>query len=137
MAPKNELPVVELIQVDESFELKDNIVEFYASLEEFTVIGPKELQELQTGIRLKIPKNYYMLVTIDQPLFKETNLLLAGGVFLIQPEDEEEIVLPLINLTRKPVTINHGDCIAVGKLIKWQEFSIKSVDMFGLRGDEC
>lgn len=135
MAPKNELPIVEVIQVDESFELKDNVIEFYASLEEFTVIGPRELKEIQTGIQLKIPSGYYMLVTMDIPLFKETNLILAGGVFIINSGDEDEVVITLANLTRKSITINHGDCIAIGTLIKSQEFSMKNVDSFKLRGD--
>ena len=99
MASKNELPIVEIVQVDESLNSNGNSIEFYASLEEFTVVGPKELKEIQTGIQLKIPESYYMLVTVDMSLFKETNLTVAGGVFIINPNDKDEVVITLANLT--------------------------------------
>lgn len=137
MAQKNDLPIIEVIQVDKSFEVKEGLVEFYASLEESIVIGPKELKDVQTGIRLKIPNGYYLLVNIDYSLFKETNLTLAGGCFIITSDSSsEEIELSLINLTRKSITVNHGDCIAVGTLFKAIDFLVKDVDFFKIRSND-
>lgn len=134
MATKNTTEI-EVVKVDQSFELKDNIIEFYASLDEFIVIGPKEVKGIRTGIKLKVPEGYYVLVAIDYELMKETMLTFASGCVMIEAGEHDEIELDFVNLTRKSVTINHGDVIANGVLCKINEFNIKEVDSFNLRGD--
>jgi dUTPase len=134
MAYKNELPIIEFIQIDESFTVKNDVIEFYASLDEFTFIGPKELKIIQTGVKINIPTGYCVLITVNYELLKKSLLTLASGCVILYPGMEDEIELSLINLTRKQVIINHGDCIAVGILLKISDFTLKNVDTFNLIG---
>lgn len=76
-----------------------------------------ELFNLGTGVRCEIPKGWCMLVFARSSLGQK-KLIIPNSVGVIDSDYRGEIKVPLISLNEEEVTIEKGQRIAQGMLIK-------------------
>lgn len=102
---------------NESFELGDFIDSFEI---------PAEMRVLiPTGLILDIPTGYSVRIHARSGLSWKQGLILANSEGIIDSDYTNELMIMIKNDSLRKITINHGDRIAQGELIKTLDYTIE------------
>jgi len=98
---------------------------------ETVTIPPHKIKAVAQNIALKIPDGYALLLfgRSSTPLRK--GLILPNGVGVIDPfycGDDDENLAFFLNITDEPVTVEAGDKIVQGMIIKTEPVDWQEVD---------
>ncbi|OGH12582.1 MAG: dUTPase [Candidatus Levybacteria bacterium RIFCSPHIGHO2_01_FULL_36_15] len=96
-----------------------------------TVIRPFEVKLIPLNVVIKIPKGYglFLIPRSSTPLKK--NLLIPNGVGVIDQDycgENDEIKLPVLNFSKKDVTVTKGERIAQAVFVKLEKFNFSEID---------
>ena len=78
-----------------------------------------------TGIKCRMPEDYYLQLSVRSSLPLKNWLILANGVGIIDsdyynnPDNEGHIFFQLFNLTAHPILLKRGDCFGQGILLPY------------------
>jgi dUTP pyrophosphatase len=97
-----------------------------ANLQAPVTLQPMERQLIPTGIFIELPENYEAQVRPRSGLAIKYGLTCLNSPGTVDADYRGELKVILINLSKEPHTIQHGDRIAqmvVGKVekVKWKE----------------
>lgn len=91
--------------------------DFYARKE--VKIAPFSPVVVPTNLIIKVPKGHFLMIASRSSVPIKKGLILSGGVIDQDYHgDEDEIGVVMINITNKTVTVEKGERIAQGLLIK-------------------
>jgi len=107
---------------------------------ETVTIPPQELRPIAQNIAVRIPDGYVLLVFSRSSTALRKGLMLSNSVGVIDPfydGDNDEIMAFMFNFTDQPVTVEAGDRIVQGMVLRtepvtWQE--VGSMDSEGHGG---
>lgn len=99
------------------FDFKSNVTHTYKQ---------NELFNLGTGVRCEIPKGWCMLVFARSSLGQK-KLIIPNSVGVIDSDYRGEIKVPLISLNENEVTIENGQRVAQGMLVKTNHVVFKNI----------
>lgn len=88
----------------------------FAAAEE-TIIQPKQIAIIPTGLIIKIPKGHMLMITARSSNATKKGIMLANGVGTIDQDycgPNDEIHVMCYNFTDQPITIDKGHRIANG-----------------------
>lgn len=122
-------------------------VAFDLRAREETVIEPKSLGLVPTGLVIDIPEGYAMLLASRSSTPKKKGLLMPHGMGIIDQDyngDEDENYLQYFNFTDEPVTIEKGERCGQAMFVRvdraeWmqvQEMGGESRGGFGSTGNQ-
>lgn len=100
----------------------------FAAAEDVTV-APHEIKLVKTGVIIKVPEGFFLIITARSSLSRKKGLMLPNGVGTIDQDycgPDDEIHLMMYNFTDSPVQIQKGERLANGIFVKiekaeWQE----------------
>jgi dUTP pyrophosphatase len=96
-----------------------------------TMFAPGEVKLVPTGLVIEVPKGMFLGVFARSSTPLKRGLMVANGVGVVDSDycgPSDEIKVPVINVTGKPVLVAAGDRIAQGILlpaprVAWEEVS--------------
>ena len=91
---------------------------------ETVTIPPHEIKAIAQNFALKVPDGHALLLFTRSSTALRKGLMLANSVGVIDPfykGDDDENLAFLLNFTDKPVTVEAGDRVVQGMIIKVQE----------------
>ena len=97
---------------------------------ETVVINPKETAAIPANLALEIPEGFFLLVSPRSSTWSRYGLIMPHSNGIIDPfyrGIDHEIMLQFYNLSDKPVTVQKGDRIAQGLLIKYEKAEFEEV----------
>jgi dUTP pyrophosphatase len=86
--------------------------DLYACTDEPVTIRPGETVLIKTGLAMAIPEDYAGLIYARSGLATKKGLAPANKVGVVDADYRGEIMVPLHNHSRVPVTVEHGERIA-------------------------
>ncbi len=98
----------------------DGAVGFDFACAETQTIASHQTALITTGLIIKIPSGYMLLITARSSLAKKKGLMLANGVGTIDQDycgETDEIYISVYNFSDKDVTLDKGERIANGLFI--------------------
>ena len=106
---------------------------------ETVTIQPKELKPVPQNIALKVPDGHALLLFSRSSTPIRKGLMMANSVGVVDPfycGDNDENLAFLYNFTDKPVTVEAGDRVVQGMIIKvesvqWNEVESMNTDGHG------
>lgn len=104
---------------------------FDLSAREETVIGPRSLGLVPTGVIIEVPEGYAMLLAARSSTPKKKGLLMPHGMGIIDQDyngPKDENLLQFYNFTDEPVTIEKGERIGQALLVKIGKAEWERVD---------
>lgn len=110
--------------------------DFYYLDSEPTIIKPKEIAYVKTGVKATFPRDIALLLLNRSSNPKKKGLVLANGIGLIDADyynnddNEGEITFAFLNITDQDITINNGDKLGQGMFVKYYDvdnFSDKDI----------
>lgn len=99
---------------------------------ETVTIPPHEIKSIPQNIALQIPDGYTLLLFSRSSIPIRKGLMLANGVGVSDPYrdgDNDEHIAYFFNVTDKPVTIEAGDRIVQGMIVKTGQIEWSEVDV--------
>lgn len=104
-------------------------VAFDFAAAEDIVIQSREIAYIPTGLIIKVPEGYALIISARSSTAKKYGLMLTNSIGIIDQDycgPEDEIKVSVYNFTDKLVEIKRGDRIAQGMFVKidkveWQE----------------
>jgi len=124
---------VRVARRDSSLELpryaSTGAVGFDLVTREDTVIQPGQIGLVPSNVIVQVPAGYALLVLPRSSLPRKKGLICPHSIGVIDEDyhgPEDEIYVQVQNITEKPVTVERGERIAQGLLVKidraeWQE----------------
>ncbi len=103
--------------------------DFHARTE--TVIMPGEMELIPLNIVVKIPKGFGLFIFSRSSTPMKKGLIVANSVGVIDQDycgDEDELKLCVLNVSKKKVTVEKGERIAQGVIIKIEKPQFVEVD---------
>lgn len=96
---------------------------------ETTTIDPKSCALIPTGLIIKVPENFFLMISARSSLARKKNLMLANGVGIIDSDycgENDVIYISVYNFSETPTTIEKAERIANGiflpvSQVTWQE----------------
>lgn len=104
---------------------------------ETVTIPPHEIRAVAQNIAMQIPDDCVLLIYSRSSSPHKRGVTLANGVGVIDPfydGDNDEILAFLTNITNEPVTINAGDKVVQGMIMKVEPVTWAETDHFGTDG---
>ncbi len=104
---------------------------------ETVVIPPHEIRAVAQNFALQVPEGYVWLVYSRSSTPHKRGLMMANAVGVIDPfyrGDDDENFIFLLNITDEPVTVNAGDQLAQGMIVKTESINWVETDHFGEDG---
>lgn len=89
-------------------------------------IAPGERVLIPTGLIMDIPEGFSVRLHARSGLSLKSGLVLANAEGVIDSDYTEETFVMLYNISGNSVTINEGDRIAQGELIKDEQYTIEA-----------
>lgn len=119
---------------------KDGAACFDMFCRETVTIPPHQMKPIRQNFALRIPKGHALLIFSRSSTPLRKGLMLANGVGVIDEfydGDNDEIMTFFLNVTDEPVTVEAGDRVAQGMIIRsepvsWHE--VASMDSEGHSG---
>jgi dUTP pyrophosphatase len=107
----------------------DGSAAFDLAASEDTTLAAGEVRLVPTGLVIEVPGGMFLGVFARSSTPLKRGLMVANGVGVVDSDycgPADEIKIPVINVTRDPVTIAAGDRIAQGVLlpaprVQWEE----------------
>ncbi len=106
----------------------DEAAGYMVRISEKRLIRPFDIQEVKTGISLKIPKGYELEVLTLNRILRETGVGVLSGIESYPPEFEGEIKVTLKNFKPNIVVLEKSMPIARMFLRKVEDMSFVSSD---------
>jgi len=96
---------------------------------ETTIVEPKSCALIPTGLVIKVPEHFFLMISARSSLARKKNLMLANGVGIIDSDycgENDVIYISVYNFSETQTTIEKGERIANGiflpvSQISWQE----------------
>ncbi|HSX31339.1 MAG TPA: hypothetical protein VLE99_05470 [Candidatus Saccharimonadales bacterium] len=110
---------------------------FDLTCREAIVIPPHEVKLVPINIAVKIPEGYFLLLAARSSTPLRRGLLLANGIGVIDPffnGDKDEIKIQLLNFTDAAVSVEKGELLTQGMVIKHEAVEWDEVESFGSDG---
>ncbi len=85
-----------------------------------TIINPKEIQLIPTGLIIQAPAGHMLMLSSRSSLIKKKGLMLGNGIGIVDEDycgPQDEIKIQLINVTDVPAEIKKGDRLAQGTFV--------------------
>jgi dUTP pyrophosphatase len=104
---------------------------------ETVVIPPHEIKSVAQNIALQVPDGHALLVFSRSSTPMRKGLMLANGVGVIDPfycGDNDENLAFFLNFTDSPVTVEAGDKIVQGMIMRTEPVEWSEVDAFNDAG---
>lgn len=98
---------------------------------ETVTIQPHEIKPVAQNVALKVPDGYALLLFTRSSTPLRKGLMLANSVGVVDPfycGDDDENLAFLLNFTDKPVTVEAGDRVVQGMIIKTEEVTWREVE---------
>jgi dUTP pyrophosphatase len=131
---------VKIKRFDKDFELPApelNAACFDYVCRETVTVDSHEIKPIAQNVAYKVPDGYAMLMFTRSSTAKRKGLMLANNVGVIDPfycGDKDEVLAFVYNFTDKPVTVEAGDRIVQGMLIKSEQVVWQEVDSMNDEG---
>lgn len=100
---------------------------------ETVVIPPHKIKAVAQNVAMQVPDDCVLFVFSRSSSPHKRGITLANGVGVIDPfydGDDDEILIFLMNITDEPVTINAGDKVAQGMIMKVEPVTWVETDHF-------
>ena len=124
---------------DFSTDLAKDVATYYKSFEEFEKTMPYNLEAVSiftkkykhkvtlvpTGVKAKMPEDWYLQLSVRSSLPLKHWLILGNGVGIIDadyynnPDNEGHIYFQIINLLPFDIVLKKGDCIGQGVFLQY------------------
>lgn len=104
---------------------------------ETVTIPPHQIKAVAQNVAVKVPEGYALLLFARSSTSHKKGLMLANGVGVTDPfycGDKDENLAFLYNITDNPVTVETGDKIVQGMIIKTEPISWQEVDKMADKG---
>ncbi len=98
---------------------------------ETVTIPPHQIKAVPQNIALKVPDGYALLLFSRSSTPLRKGLMLANGVGVVDPfycGDQDENFAFFLNVTDAPVTVEAGDKVVQGMIIKTEHVTWQEVD---------
>jgi dUTP pyrophosphatase len=124
---------VRIRRLDESVELPryatDGSAAFDLAASVDTTIAPGEVRLVPTGLVIEVPEGMFLAVFARSSTPLKKGLMVANGVGVVDSDycgPADEVKIPTLNFTSRPVRVARGDRIAQGILLPsprvvWEE----------------
>lgn len=134
---------VKIKRTDETIPLPqyhtNGSVAFDFSASEKTIIPPKQLAKIPTGLIIAAPPGYGLITAGRSSLAYKKGLMLSNGIGIIDTDycgEEDKIYISVFNFTDQEAVIEKGERIAQGIFIKiekaeWEETDKMNVNSRG------
>ena len=101
-------------------------MDLYAALSSEIILGPGEIALVPTGIRIALPSGCEAQIRPRSGLAIGSGLTVVNAPGTIDPDYRGEVKVGLINLGKRPVTIQRGDriaqmIVAEFRRVEWEE----------------
>lgn len=104
---------------------------------ETVTIPPHQIKAVAQNVAVKVPDGYAMLLFSRSSTALRKGLMLANGVGVVDPfycGDEDENLAFLLNITDEPVTVEAGDRVVQGMIMKTEPVTWQEVDSMNDEG---
>jgi len=99
-----------------------------ANLTKSITLFPLDIQLIPTGIHIELPEGFEAQVRPRSGLALKRGLSMPNTPATIDSDYRGELKVILINLSKKPQTIHHGDRIAQMVICAYQKVTLVEVD---------
>jgi dUTP pyrophosphatase len=110
---------------------EDNAACFDLICRETVTIPAHEIKAIPQNIALKVPDGHALLLFSRSSTPLRKGLMLANGVGVVDPfycgNDDENLAF-FLNVTNQPVTVEAGDKVVQGMIVKTQPITWQEVD---------
>jgi deoxyuridine 5'-triphosphate nucleotidohydrolase len=116
---------------------KSMVAAFDFYCRESVVIPPHQINLVPINNAIAVPRDHFLLLSARSSTSWKKGLMLANGVGIIDPfysGDKDEIRIQLYNITDKPVTIEKGEALAQGVIVKRESVEWIEVEAMGADG---
>lgn len=99
----------------------DGSVAFDLSVREDTIVEPWKPTLVPLNLVVQTPPGYFFLLACRSSLPLKKNLIVANSIGIIDQDycgEDDEVKLQVINFSQHPVTVERGERIAQGMLVK-------------------
>lgn len=103
---------------------------------EHVVIPPHKIALVPVNNAIAVPRDHFLLLSARSSTSWKKGLMLANGIGIVDPfysGDKDEIKIQLFNITDKPVTVEKGEVLAQGVIVKRE--SVEWVEVETMGGD--
>lgn len=90
---------------------------FDLAASEAVTIPPRGLALIPTGLVIKVPEGYFLMIAARSSLARKKGLILANGIGVIDSDycgNDDYIFISVYNITDAPIMIEAGERIANG-----------------------
>lgn len=106
---------------------------------ETTTISPQQIVLLPSNLIVATPPGYVLILSPRSSLARKKGLIMPNSIGVVDQDysgDSDEILLQVQNLADREVTVERGERIAQGLLVKiekanWDEVTVMSVESRG------
>jgi dUTP pyrophosphatase len=98
---------------------------------ETVTIPPRQLKAVRQNFALKVPEGYALLLFSRSSTPIKKGLMLANGVGVVDAfyhGDDDEVMTFFLNITDDPVTVEAGERIAQGMIMKTEPVTWREVE---------
>jgi len=133
---------IKIKRFDKNFDLpapEEGAACFDFVCRETVTIPPHQIKPVPQNVALRVPEGYALLLFSRSSTPLRKGLMLANGVGVVDPfycGDKDENLAFLHNITDKPVTVEAGDKIVQGMIIKTEAVSWDEVDSMNHKGHD-
>ena len=106
---------------------------------ETVTIPPGAIKAVPQNVAIRVPDGHALLVFVRSSTPMRKGLMLANGVGVVDPfydGDDDEKYAFLHNITDKPVTIEAGDRVVQGMIIRTDPVTWNEVEQMGSKGHD-
>lgn len=110
---------------------------FDFSFRESATIQSGEVKLVSINAAVEIPEGYFMMITLRSSTPLRRGLMMPNAPGIIDPfysGDKDEIRVQLYNFTNKPVTVEMGEQLVQGVILRHYPPNWQEVDTFGHDG---
>lgn len=86
-----------------------------------TTVQPKEITLIPTGLVVKTPSGYMLMLASRSSSPKKHGLMMPHGIGIIDQDysgDDDELLVQVYNFSDQPVTVDQGTRIAQGGFVR-------------------
>jgi dUTP pyrophosphatase len=90
---------------------------FDLAASEDTIVAPGQVVLVPTGLVIEVPAGMFLAVFARSSTPLKRGLMVANGVGVVDPDycgPTDELKIPVLNFTQRPVVVKAGDRIAQG-----------------------
>lgn len=104
---------------------------FDLALMEDATIQPGEIVRLRTGLIIRVPQGYTLLIAARSSLPRKYGLCVPQGFGIVDNDfcgPDDELLLQLLNFTDKPTSVKKGDRLVQGMFVPFVKGEFREVN---------